>query len=89
MVTHEKEEHVNQVPGRKKQIQFSKKKVRTLTAHSNNPDKSKGLLSLSLMEADLSSCSMEGSVEDLIALGPIKTTRVLHTDYMRARIRQE
>jgi hypothetical protein len=41
------------------------------------------------MEADLSSCSMEGSVEDLIALGPIKTTRVLHTDYMRARIPQE
>jgi hypothetical protein len=47
MVTHEKEEHASQVPGRKKQIQFSKKKVRTVTAHSNNPDKSKGLLSLS------------------------------------------
>jgi hypothetical protein len=46
MVTREKEEHANQVPGRKKQIQFSKKKVRTVTAHSNNPDKSKGLLSL-------------------------------------------
>jgi hypothetical protein len=47
MVTHEKEEHASQVPERKKQIQFSKKKVGTATAPSNNPDKNKGLLSLS------------------------------------------